>query len=154
MINSADYAKNPIYSPVSYSTTALNSTEGNTQSLLPKTDYASTMPLRTNPIAPQKNRTVTIDGKTYKVVTVPYNDPLRQTFAPEYRDVIIVDGKQYPVEEVSSMIGCDMTKEVVVVDGKQYNVNGNNLMQDAINGLGNILKETAMNNNGKLDYMA
>lgn len=73
-------------------------------------------------ILSREKGSVVVDGKTYKVKTVPYNNPLKCTLAQEYRDVVIINGKQYPVQKASDILASDKTKDVVVIDGKTYNV--------------------------------
>ena len=68
------------------------------------------------------NKYVVIDGQKYPVIKVPDNNPLYCSFAPKYKEVVVIDGKQYDVQEANDIIACDKKKDVVVVDGKQYDV--------------------------------
>lgn len=73
------------------------------------------------------NKTVTIGDQVYPVVKVlDTSHPERMSMLPIYKEVVIVDGKQYDVQNVRDNIAFDKNKQVVVIDGQEYDVNANN----------------------------
>ena len=64
--------------------------------------------------------TVYIEGKEYPVITTSGgNGNLGRQV-----DVVVVDGKSYPLKKVRDCMTCDGTKYVIAIDGKQYDVEG------------------------------
>ena len=78
-----------------------------------------------NGFMPKGGKTITINGQTVQVQKVPCKKPGVFSFAPMYKEVVIIDGKEYDVQEVPDRFGCDKKKQVVVIDGKIYDVKNN-----------------------------
>lgn len=78
-----------------------------------------------NGFMPKGGKTITINGQTVQVQKVPCKKPGVFSFAPMYKEVVIIDGKEYDVQEVPDLFGCDKKKQVVVIDGKIYDVKNN-----------------------------
>ena len=75
-------------------------------------------------IPPTGRGGVVISGKVHPVIKVPDINPLKETLLQEYRDVVFVNGKMYPVKEIRSYAGAKPTA-IVEIDGKTYRVNKN-----------------------------
>ncbi len=92
--------------------------------MINSTKFASNMSV-SNSIAPAQHKSVYINGKSYPVVKVQDTNSTICSFAPRYKEVVIIDGKQYDLKETPSLFASDSTNQVVVVDGKQYPVDNN-----------------------------
>lgn len=66
---------------------------------------------------------VIIDGKIYFVIKQPDTSFSKMTFAPSYKEVVIINGKEYPVKEVPHPFASDGKIKVVQVNGKNYKIN-------------------------------
>ena len=75
-------------------------------------------------IAPTGRGCVIVGGKLHPVIKVPDNNPLKASLVQEYREVVFLNGKMYPVKEIRSYAGAKPT-DVVEIDGKTYRVNKN-----------------------------
>ena len=75
-------------------------------------------------VMPTGRGCVIVHGKLHPVIRVPDNNPLKASLVQQYKDVVFIDGKMYPVKQTRGF-GCDSTTGVVVVDGKTYRVNKN-----------------------------
>ena len=73
-------------------------------------------------IMQNERKAVVIDGKTYPVRKVQDNNTLFKSFAPTYKEVVIINGQQYDVQTTQDWMACDKTKQVITIDGKQYDV--------------------------------
>ena len=70
-----------------------------------------------------KNETVILDGKSYPIQK-PHdvNSPV-ETYAPRYKEVVIVNGEQYDVQNIPNLMNCEgVTK--VVADGSTHKAEG------------------------------
>lgn len=78
-----------------------------------------------NSIAQTQHKSIYVNGKSYPVVKVQDIDSITCSFAPRYKEVVIIDGKQYDLKEIPSLFTSDATNQVVIIDGKQYPVDNN-----------------------------
>ena len=84
------------------------------------------MTIQFGSIMNKQDRFITVDGQNYAVKRKSYKNPLMSTTATNYKDTVVVNGKEYYVKSAPTLLSMDGKKDVVVINGKTYDVQDKN----------------------------